>query len=298
MIQASLPNQEVLDLWNQLFPPYSLDWRLFEQNTLAHWQQEGRQLLVDREGGRAIGLLMVTPGSSAPCIDALGVLPEYRCQGRASALLEAGLGGHETVFVGGSLSHFLPGIPSQFEGSAEFFAKRGFEPIERSVDLTRQLAPRRGPFQTCGPEQVPTLLEMVEREFPGRWSRDTRHRLEIEGNLDDVVIVCQDEQLLGFCHTWHQGNRWLGPSTYWVRHQPLVWGGIGPVGMAAAARGRGLGQRMMEESLNYLAHRGVEQVVVDWTTLIDFYGRSGFEVCRSYLRMARRKQSQPGMAAP
>ena len=61
MIQASLPNQEILDLWNQLFPPYSLDWRLFEQNTLAHWQQEGRQVLVDREGGRAIGRQR-TPG--------------------------------------------------------------------------------------------------------------------------------------------------------------------------------------------------------------------------------------------
>ncbi|MGE0488303.1 MAG: GNAT family N-acetyltransferase [Vulcanimicrobiota bacterium] len=298
MIETSLPTPEILSLWNRLFPPYPLDWRLFEQNTVAHWQQEGRQILVDRHGDQAVGLLMVTPGSSAPCIDALGVLPEYRRQGRATALLEAGLAGLETVFVGGSLSHFLPGIPAEFEKSTGFFRKRDFQTVECSVDLAQDLTPRHGPFESCGPGQVPALLAMLEREFPGRWSRDTRHRLELEGNLEDVVIVREGDEVLGFCHTWHSGNRWLGPSTYWVRHQPLAWGGIGPVGMAAAARGRGLGQRMLAESLNYLSHRRVGRVVVDWTTLVDFYGRAGFEVCRSYTRMARRKPGGPGMAAP
>lgn len=298
MIETSLPTQEILSLWNQLFPPYPLDWRLFEQNTVAHWQKQGRQILVDREDGQAVGLLMVTPGSSAPCIDALGVLPEYRRQGRASALLEAGLAGQETVFMGGSLSHFLPGIPAELEQSVDFFLKRGFETVERSVDLAQDLAPRQGPFETCDRDQVPALLAMLEREFPGRWSRDTHHRLGLEGNLEDVVILREGDQVLGFCHTWHAGNRWLGPSTYWVRHQPLAWGGLGPVGLAAASRGRGLGQRLLEESLNYLSHRQVERVVVDWTTLVDFYRRAGFKVCRSYTRMARRKPGEPGMAAP
>jgi predicted N-acetyltransferase YhbS len=49
-------------------------------------------------------------------------------------------------------------------------------------------------------------------------------------------------------------------------------------------RGEGLGRKLMHASLYELAQTGARECVIDWTTLVDFYARFGFQPFRSYRR--------------
>ncbi|MBV9470986.1 MAG: hypothetical protein JOZ57_17250, partial [Abitibacteriaceae bacterium] len=61
-------------------------------------------------------------------------------------------------------------------------------------------------------------------------------------------------------------------------------GGLGPVGMAAAHRKRGLGLAITAMAVWNLKQRGVRQMAIDWTSLVDFYGKLGFSVWKRYLQ--------------
>jgi predicted N-acetyltransferase YhbS len=50
-------------------------------------------------------------------------------------------------------------------------------------------------------------------------------------------------------------------------------------------RGKGLGLALLQLGLEHLARMGVENAVIDWTGLVDFYGRVGFTPWKTYARM-------------
>jgi GNAT superfamily N-acetyltransferase len=73
------------------------------------------------------------------------------------------------------------------------------------------------------------------------------------------------------------------------RH-PQLWrellgkdsGTIGAVGVAEAARGRGVGTSMVAYACEQLRDRGVRNCHIGWTTELSFYGRLGFQPWRQY----------------
>jgi GNAT superfamily N-acetyltransferase len=60
------------------------------------------------------------------------------------------------------------------------------------------------------------------------------------------------------------------------------------MGLSPALRGRGLGLALLDRAMVHLASRGADEMVIDWTILLDFYGRLGFTPCRRYRHGERR----------
>jgi predicted N-acetyltransferase YhbS len=52
-------------------------------------------------------------------------------------------------------------------------------------------------------------------------------------------------------------------------------------------RGSGYGGALLDTGLSRLRDAGVAGCVIDWTTLLDFYGKFGFKPFRQYEMLAK-----------
>ena len=208
--------------------------------------------------------------------------------------------GFTHVTFGGDPSHFFPGAPEDDPALGAALEAAGLRPgglmHDLFGDLRQLVAPEDGAgalpaldatIGACAPEDVPALLRFVDREFPGRWAYETEQRLRIEPSPADVLIVRQGVEVIGFCHTYHRGSRRIGPSIYWREAIGGRYGGLGPIGVDRAHRGRGLGRAVLASALTHLRRVGAEHAVIDWTTLVDYYGRLGFRIWRTYRSWSR-----------
>lgn len=223
----------------------------------------------------------------------------------APMLLERALGwlrGHglRRISYGGDPSHFFPGAPEDDPALGVALKAAGLRPggVMHDLhgdlrqpfppeDVERALPPAGATIETCTPGDVPALLRFVGREFPGRWTYETEQRLRVEPTPADVLIIKGRADVIGFCHVYHQGSRRIGPSIYWREAIGGRYGGLGPIGVDRAHRGRGLGRALLAFALKHLRRVGVEHAVIDWTTLVEYYGRFGFQIWRTYRTWSR-----------
>ena len=269
--------------WNAWFPQeFRMDKRLLRQLTFEHrsWHTNHSSVIVEK--GEICAFLIARRWQNQTVIDALGVSPERRRTKLASLLLEDA---HKAgpVRFGGGPAHFFPGLPmgEGWTGARAFLHYHGFEPDYEAEDLFLSLGTRAADFRSCRPEDRDAVVAMVGEEFSRRWAEDTAARFHA-GDHEDILIIEQDGAAVAFCQSFHSGSRLLGPSVFWHRHQYANYGGIGPVGVRESCRGKGLGKRIVEEALNYLASKGVVETVVDWTSIGSFYEKIGFKSWRRY----------------
>jgi GNAT superfamily N-acetyltransferase len=186
--------------------------------------------------------------------------------------------------ISGGLLHLLPGVPADSPRAVRFFERHGYA-FEREphFDLVGNVsrftgAPAPSARVATDADRV-ALLDFLTREFPGSWELHARWHLARGGRTGDFVVLDVDRRIEGFCHIFRPGAWPPGPSTYWPTS-----GGLGPIGVSARLRGRGLGRQLLDASLRELRASGVELCTIDWTRLVDFYARFGFSPARSYLR--------------
>jgi len=255
-------------------------------------------------------------------VSALVVHPAAQRRGIATALLhhaEAFLRsrGRRRVLLGGDPGHFFPGIPIALaasgasadkrtpapDGSAgggraalAFFGKRGYALRGDAYDLRRPLGGYRTPpgveaalAATAGtevrplrPGEEPALLAFPDATSPGRWRYTVGRILVRGGAIGDVMGIVENGAVLGFAHVFPQDPPWISPSVAWTWRERQPVGGLGPMGVAPRMRGRGLGLALVDRAAVHLARRGVAAMVIDWTVLLDFYGRLGFAPWRRY----------------
>lgn len=282
-------------LWNLAFgPAWPMDPRLWEQNLAGHpsWDPEG--LFLEGTPGEPRGFALARRAAGQAWIEALAVHPEHRGRGLGTRLLERACAwaGLRPVRLGAGPAHFFPGVPDDCPGARDFFRRRGFEPDWEAWDLVREL-PERAPgplpegILPCPGDRVGDLVDFLDREFPGRWRADTLLRLERGEDPGNVLVALVEGRVEGFCHVFHPGCRTLGPSVYWRPEGGALRGGLGPVGVSRAVRGRGLGRDLVEGAVRHLQVLGCREMGVDWTILLDFYAGSGFRPDRRYQGMAR-----------
>ena len=65
-------------------------------------------------------------------------------------------------------------------------------------------------------------------------------------------------------------------------------GGIGPLGIDPNYRKKHLGYDIVSSAVNHLIDEGAEQIIVDWTGLLEFYRHMGFEVWKSYFYSSKK----------
>lgn len=301
----------VLDLWTQRWGcHFPLDLALWRQNTEGdprHFHPD-RCWLIDSPEGVAGCLILKVPDDppawpgqdpTQGWISFLLMAPGHEAA-LAPRLLDPALErvrglGLTRVAYGGDPSHFFPGAPEEDGPLREVLSATGLRPGEVVHDLAGDLTGFRVPkgaahsldragasFAPCDHGATAALLVFLDEHFPGRWAYETQRRLEVEPTPAGVLIVKRGAEVIGFCHVYHRGSRRIGAPIYWRAAIGDHYGGLGPIGVAPAFRGRGIGFALLALSLEHLRELGVELAVIDWTTLTDFYGRLGFTPWRSY----------------
>ncbi len=305
---------EVVRLWNRVLGQrFPLRRRLFHQQTSGDPNFRASDAFVALEAGAIVGFILakVWRGTEGPCehyrgtgwITALAVDPGHQRMGIGTRLLAQAEGhlrsqGATLSVLGGSFHHFFPGVPTSLPGARAFFQAHGYTFDESvSYDLLRDLgdyetpAPVEnllskfrdgveiGPCREC---EAQGLLEFVSREFSGRWWWETRRFLELGGDSRELMLLREAGGISGFCHVFTPCSQVIGPCISWAPLLGRRYGGLGPIGIAEGSRKRGLGMALLCRSLEYLKSQGARRTVIDWTTLLGFYGKLGFVPWKSY----------------
>lgn len=263
-------------------------------------------------GVRAAGLVLASalPGDTTAAaqglgwIDALVVLPDFQRTGVGGALLqraERWLAEQRcrTAVPGGNIRPFAAGVPVEL-GAEPFFARYGYTPVHhngRAWDVARDLrdyTPRyaghtwpEGVYAApARPGDEGALLTYLCREFPGRWRYEAEEFLRNGGAISDFVLLWTPEGVEGSTHlTFEDSIRPL--DRFFPARLPRPWGQLGSIGISQRHRGKGYGGLLLDTGLCYLRDRGVSGCVIDWTGLLDFYGKFGFRKYREYAMLSK-----------
>jgi len=246
---------------------------------------------VDR-AGRGVGVVAVDPAGSIPL---LVVDPAYQRRGVGTRLLEAGMArlgrlGATTVALGSGGSDYIwPGVPDDLPGAVGFFRARGWGFDHTVIDLVADLRGYEAPagvgeragragvsIQVMKAPERAEVMAFEAATFPAWVGWFER--------LDSSVLVARDRAGAVAGTLLFRGP--LGATIY----EPLLGpdaGTIGCVGVAAPARGAGVGSAMVARASELLRDAGTRACHIGWTRRERFYTRVGYSPWRRY-HMARR----------
>ena len=128
------------------------------------------------------------------------------------------------------------------------------------------------------------VINFINSYWPGRWTKEAIDYYNNGGNGNEYLICLNDKkEICAFakvCYPTTLVKHMSYSHTWRARFEAL--GGIGPLGVAPAYRGKHLGYDIVAASVNSLIDAGVSEIIIDWTGLLDFYRKMGFEVWKSY----------------
>lgn len=302
------------ELWNRNFPAkYAIDPELIRLNTVdSGLYDPGASVAELDDDGRLIGYIVVKRSASslykgpdpdeahlcAAVFDDPTVGIDLFAEAKRM-LVNRGL---YKVTFGQDVLHFWPGCPSECAALRSFLTVAGFEPSGEVADLERDLSDYCPPEGCLGalnagaavrslePADRAELEAFLGRTFPGRWHNDTLWKIDKEGRIDFVYGLFVGGAMQGFAVTQDWTHHAPVGGSVWRCDLGEQWGALGPIGIAEAVRGKGLGKALLGQALQGLKDRGARRAIIDWTGLTDFYGKHGFSVSRTYTPFTLRLQ--------
>lgn len=302
--------EDIVKLWNSCIGTvYPMDMKLFEHNLSAdiNW----KKILCCYDDERLAGFIIykqwteksgeIEPKRTFAYINSLCVDIGYRGRGIGTKLLagaeeELQGRGAEKIYFGADHFHFFPGVPMEAKGLEDFISKRGYETSKAQYDmicdltagyidsLLKPLSTEDGNVSICvmKPEYREELFSFLKRSFGGRWYGEIIRHYSMGMEDRDLVVIKNGNEIAGFCHIYDCKSKTLGPGIYWRKLLGQNFGGLGPLGISKDIRGRGLGLELLKKSILLLKEREVHNMVIDWTTLVEFYGKLGFVPWKMY----------------
>jgi GNAT superfamily N-acetyltransferase len=305
--------ERVFPLWAKTYPAkYQITPKLLKQKTVDHpsflpnasfyIESNGNPSAFIASKSDPYGTLFGEPNLNRIHINSLAYSNENDFNILLSDIYNDLSRNHPITF-GQDQGHFFPGVPEECPNIISLLESDGFEKQgnlanDLEHDLTQfnpdptWLEPLNQPnlrVQTCTMADIPALDEFFQREFPGRWHYDTvTEKCQTWHEPPDIIALWQNDTIEGFAYTQnyhHQahpiaGYNWhidLGPQS----------GALGPIGVSKRVRGQKLGGALLVAGLNHLKALGVHKCIIDWTSLVDFYGKYGFQVNRRYQPMTK-----------
>lgn len=309
----------VVKLWNTCLS-FSLQPNLWQSNTerLPHFKTEDF-IGAWTQSGVLVGFVLTrqfrddsASATMLKSVDGLGwisvlmVDPSWRGKGLGTRLLtlgEAQLVKVKRIRLGADLGHFFPGVPEI--QARYFFEKRGYSFKTSAVyDLSRSLRDWVAPpaplavqqkqyyYGQGQPGEAGDILDFLKRPengFSPRWSYYLSYLLGQGYPVENITLLKQaDDKIVGFLQTWKpddfKENLSMRAPLYWAmaEYPGEVHGSIGPLGVDGSVRGGGLGLGLVAAGTEFLRQQGATFATIDWTDLIDFYGRLGYKPWKSY----------------
>lgn len=313
LVEPSTPGDglRLILLWNRCIGErFPMSERLLDQNLEGGARTTAAASLVVREGQNVIGWVVArahrapppalerlrgTGGLTVLCVD-----PYRRNRGIGTALLAAaeehlashGVARFDTVVTP---FQFLPGVPEEAAELDAFLERHGYALTGTCMDMEADVGAferARGPAPGVDVRPVrepdePALRALLAREFAAVWGYLIDDHLARSAPREDLLVAVEGDEVIGFCHVHDERSPALAGSTSWYPELGPRYGGLGPIGVSRAHRGRGLGLALLCAALEHQRRRGVRRMVIDWTTLESFYGRVGFSPWRRYRQRAR-----------
>lgn len=294
-------------LWNSALAPEMPISESFVRYNLHSSAGVARQLVLAISVGQLAGATIVTALHDEPLVNTYGegwidflvVAPAMQRQGLGRQLLaeaerwlvEQGCKG---IQIGGGLRPFAPGAPASSHASA-FFERHGYTLFGPAWDMAANLAGYEPPqkmreapcvVHPATPAQEGDLLGFLRREFPGRWRYEAEMFLADGGRISDFMLLWTERGVDGCCLlTFSDSVRPM--ERFYPYALPKPWGQLGSIGVSADRRGQGFGAALLDAGLRRLHNNGINGCVIDWTTLLDFYSKFGFEPYREYTMIGR-----------
>lgn len=300
----------LIDLWQKQVPEqYAITAKLLESHTVgspvfdlqaSHWVIYADKLR---------GFICVKKNASPELYDGGNPLQahiqalvfenfDYAKQLLDSAIETLKGKGIQKIVFGQDSRHIFPGAPQDWPQLSQALTDVGFKTKEVQVDLQRDLATYEAPagvmerlvepysVRPCTAADLPALQQFFSHTFSGRWRHDVLEKWKLEGPETIMALFDQTNQTIeGFALIQQEGCQLPIGGAVWHRSLGANWGGLGPIGVSEAVRGKGLGDALLAASLLELKQRGARETIIDWTTLIEFYGKHGFEPRRRYHSM-------------
>lgn len=188
---------------------------------------------------------------------------------------------HQIEF-GGEKEHVFPGVPLilRFSKWLKVFDKKGEEVCDlesSNYDVSNATGTLRLPNNK---EEELELLSLIQEQFGGRWAQEVTRDFS-ENKSSPYFGYYQEGKLVGYQRMYGWQKDYWGPGVYFAGPSNGV-GGIGPVGIKKEFRGNGYGTQMLRKGLEVMETKGIGTVRIDWTTEVNFYEKSGFNVVQRY----------------
>ncbi|MBU0927746.1 MAG: GNAT family N-acetyltransferase [Spirochaetes bacterium] len=320
LIDALARADDLASLWNaSAGREFPLDRRLLTQQLTMDTDPRRCLAFAEPDGSLAAAILAkraARPGASGETppvgyISFLAVAPARRRRGLGTALAdEAGAWlastGAARIRVGSDHYHLLPGRPVEagegYDALGAFLRARGFRDEGAEYDLVSDLSAGGGrpvdgrrsrvdpryTFRPYRPGEREAVVAFMRGNFPGRWAQEIEEALDAGMRPSDLFLAVDSEDgaVVGFSRVYDGSSPVLGPGVYWRGIMGEAPGGLGPIGVDASRRGAGIGLGLLQRCVDELRSRGVGIMVIDWTDLIDFYGKIGFKVWKRYEAMS------------
>lgn len=145
-------------------------------------------------------------------------------------------------------------------------------------------------FRIANMEDKDALISFLNRNWPGRWTKEAVDYWNNGGTGREYLLCVENNQICAFSKVGYSNtpDLLMSYSLTW-RNRFKALGGIGPLGVDKAYRGRHLGHDIVAFAKNTLLQSGVSDIIIDWTGLLDFYRPLGFEVWKSYYYLTKSK---------
>lgn len=306
-----------IELWNKEQPKFQIITPLIEQNIYAPftgvnstgWGCYHNQELI------AFGLAKyltrpMTPNSNMD----LGWISLFTISGQVSERVKIGQEllnhlevvlrdqGVKKISFGADPQNYLPGLPEEMESDyLPLFKKTGYRVAGEVYDLYADLqsdfipSPRViqvkkewGTALTAKPvkkEEEDVLLEFLRNNFSGRWYYEADNIRRLPGGVEDYWLLWYETTPVGFVRTNTSQSAYLGPNVNWGNRWGERYCGLGPIGISKDFRKKGWGLALITDVISSFQEQNYQHMLIDWTELIDYYGKLGFKPVIRYLSL-------------
>lgn len=288
---------DLINNWNEEFKNYPLSERLIKEKLLEHKDHVKSYSILsdDNEYIASIILKKCLRGNILNgYISLVYVNKKYRHQGIGTMMINDAIEYFRnedvpSLWLGCDYGCLYSGLfIDNNEDSHKFFLNRGFLFDHNTHNLL--LSKKIDIDLNLGSEFKYTLLEENRREefldfvlntFSFRWYNEN-----IKTDCKDVVLILKDDKIVAFARICMKDSKVLtnGINNYLkYENEGRVLGALGPLGVARELRKTGLGKQIVLYGVSELFKRGASDILVDWTSLVEFYKKVCFEdICDVY----------------